>query len=348
MKIKSINTNAAILHQLRKPLIIDSIKLPSFLSKGQVLVELTYSGICGSQIGEIDGVKGPDKYLPHLLGHEGIGYVVEVGPQVSKISKGDKVLLHWMKSKGIESNVPIYEWKSKKLNAGLVTTFNNHAIVSENRVTKIINNLNDLDYLLLGCTASTAIGSIFKLSNVKKNNLVAVSGCGPIGLYIIKVLKYLKVKNIIAIDINQKKLNFAKQLGANLLINLKTKSFKSIKSKYSNGIDYFFECSGSTKVISQAFKHLNKNGSEILIGVPSYKKMSEFYTLDINLGKKLVGSKGGNFNPDKDLKSYINLINKKVFKNKNIIKNKINLNQLNDLIYETKKGHIVGKSIIVY
>ena len=74
MKINIKTTKAAILTRLRKPLIIDEINLPESLSENQVLVELIYSGVCGSQIGEIDGVKGPDKYLPHLLGHEGIGY----------------------------------------------------------------------------------------------------------------------------------------------------------------------------------------------------------------------------------------------------------------------------------
>ena len=107
-------TKAAILVKQKKPLVIDTIILPKKLKAGQVLVELIYSGICGSQLGEIEGVKGPDKFLPHLLGHEGIASVLEVGPRVKKVRKNDRVLLHWMPSSGINSQNPNYFWKNKK------------------------------------------------------------------------------------------------------------------------------------------------------------------------------------------------------------------------------------------
>ena len=107
-------TKAAILVKQKKPLVIDTIILPKKLKAGQVLVELIYSGICGSQLGEIEGVKGPDKFLPHLLGHEGIASVLEVGPGVKKVRKNDRVLLHWMPSSGINSQNPNYFWKNKK------------------------------------------------------------------------------------------------------------------------------------------------------------------------------------------------------------------------------------------
>ena len=73
---------AAILVESNKPLIIDDISLPDNLQFGQVLVEVHYSGICGAQINEIDAVKGPDKFLPHLLGHEGSGVVEKIGLNV--------------------------------------------------------------------------------------------------------------------------------------------------------------------------------------------------------------------------------------------------------------------------
>ena len=75
MKIK--NSTGAILVKNKKPLVIGTFYFPDRLYKGQVLIELIYSGVCGSQLGEIDGVKGKDNYLPHLLGHEGVGYVID-------------------------------------------------------------------------------------------------------------------------------------------------------------------------------------------------------------------------------------------------------------------------------
>src|SRR3989338_513475 len=111
MKIK-----AAILTQQCKPLEVDEIKLQSPLDYGQVLVKVVCSGICGSQLGEIDGVKGPDKYLPHLLGHEGSGVVEKCGKGVTIVKSGDHVVLHWKPGKGIQSATPCYKWGEKTVN----------------------------------------------------------------------------------------------------------------------------------------------------------------------------------------------------------------------------------------
>ena len=85
---------AAILVASERPLIIDDIALSDHLEYGQVLVDVHYSGICGAQINEIDAAKGPDKFLPHLLGHEGSGIVQEIGPGVTTVKKNDHVVLH--------------------------------------------------------------------------------------------------------------------------------------------------------------------------------------------------------------------------------------------------------------
>ena len=100
---------AAILVGQNKPLVVDQVELPNKLDFGQVLVKIHYSGICGSQLGEISGVKGPDAYLPHLLGHEGSGIVLQNGPNITKVKEGDHVVLHWRPGEGIEANPPKYK-----------------------------------------------------------------------------------------------------------------------------------------------------------------------------------------------------------------------------------------------
>lgn len=75
---------AAVLTESFRELSIEEIQLRDKLAVGQVLVEIQFSGVCGAQVNEIDAVKGPDKFLPHLLGHEGVGKVVDVGPGVKK------------------------------------------------------------------------------------------------------------------------------------------------------------------------------------------------------------------------------------------------------------------------
>ena len=98
---------AAILETLCEPLVLDEIEVPA-LECGQVLVQIHCSGICGAQIGEIDGKKGADKFLPHLLGHEGGGVVLETGPGVTQVRKGDHVVLHWRKGAGIHARPAKY------------------------------------------------------------------------------------------------------------------------------------------------------------------------------------------------------------------------------------------------
>ena len=149
---------AAILVENKKPLIIDDIILPDELQFGQVLVDLHYSGICGAQINEIDAIKGPDKFLPHLLGHEGSGVVKKTGPGVSTVKEGDHVVLHWRPSRGLQAPTPEYRWNGKKVNAGWVTTFNEQAVISENRLTVIPDYFDMRQAPLFGCAVTTAFG----------------------------------------------------------------------------------------------------------------------------------------------------------------------------------------------
>jgi len=106
---------SAILVKSKKPLIVTEVELPRDLEFGQVLVKVCYSGICGAQINEIDAIKGPDKFLPHLLGHEGSGVVEKVGKGVTTVKNGDHVVLHWRPSSGIQAPTASYKWKGKKL-----------------------------------------------------------------------------------------------------------------------------------------------------------------------------------------------------------------------------------------
>ena len=171
-----METEAAILIAQNKPLIIEKIKIQDKLKIGQVLVELYVSGICGSQIGEIDGVKGEDRYLPHLMGHEGCGRVKKVGPGVTKVKTGDKVVLHWRKGSGINSELPEYYLSDKKINAGWVTTFNKYAVISENRCTAIPESISNDEASLFGCSVTTGFGVIENNAKLRMGESIVVFG----------------------------------------------------------------------------------------------------------------------------------------------------------------------------
>ena len=123
---------AAVLHKTGSLLSITDVEFRGTLKIGQVLVKIFYTGICGKQIEEIQGKMGKDLFLPHCLGHEGVGQIVDLGPGVSKVRKQDFVVLHWMKGSGIEAELPELYWKNKKLNSGPITTFSKFSIRQHN------------------------------------------------------------------------------------------------------------------------------------------------------------------------------------------------------------------------
>ena len=111
-----MKTEAALLVQTGHPLVMAEIEMPA-LKPGQVLVEIAYSGACGTQVMEWRGDKGEDKWVPHCLGHEGVGRVLEVGSAVTKVKADDIVVLSWIKGAGIEAGGAKYDWNGKTVNA---------------------------------------------------------------------------------------------------------------------------------------------------------------------------------------------------------------------------------------
>ena len=142
--------SAAILEQINQPLAIyHDIETPQ-LKAGQVLVKIHYAGLCHSQLMESRGGRGEDKYLPHMLGHEGVGEVVELGAAVNKVAVGEQVVLGWIKGEGLDAGGSVYQQGQRSINAGAVTTFSNYAVVSENRLVTLPKNFNQKTAVLLG------------------------------------------------------------------------------------------------------------------------------------------------------------------------------------------------------
>ena len=204
---------AAILVESYKPLVIDEIQYPSELQYGQVLVKILYSGICGAQLNEINASKGPDKFLPHLLGHEGSGIVLKTGPGVSTVKERDHVVLHWRPSSGIQAPPAKYNWDGKVINAGWVTTFNDHAIISENRLTTIPKDFDMRIAPLFGCAVTTAVGVINNDAKVKIGQSVVIFGMGGVGINLAQSAAMVSANPIIGIDINDQKLALGKKFG---------------------------------------------------------------------------------------------------------------------------------------
>ena len=348
-KIKIKSMKAAVLFESKKPLKIINIDLPKFLLSGQVLVKLHYSGICGSQIGEIDTIKGKDKYLPHLLGHEGSGTVIEIGSNVKTVKPKDKVILHWRPGSGKQSKPPSYNYNGKKINAGWVTTFNEYGIISENRLTKVNSKINLTTAPLYGCAITTGFGVIKNNARLKKNNSLLVYGSGGIGLNMIQAAKLAKANPIIAVDIYNKKLLLAKKCGATHTLNsLKEKNFKLKLNKIlgDKKLDVFIDNTGIPKIIELGYEIISKKGKLVLVGVPPKGKKIRIYSLPIHFGKKIIGSEGGSSKPNKDIPNIIKIIKDKKINLTNLISKVYKLDKINKAIKDIRSGVVSGRVMI--
>ena len=338
---------AAILIAQRKPLIVEKIRHNEQLEIGQVLVELYTSGICGSQIGEIEGIKGVDKFIPHLMGHEGCGRVLKIGPGVTTVKEGEKVVLHWKKSLGINSSTPFYEYNGQKINAGWVTTFNKYAVVSENRLTSIPEKTPNDIAALFGCAVTTGFGVIENNAKLKIGESIVVLGAGGIGLNIIQAANLVSGYPIIAVDLYDERLKLAKRFGATHLINSKKKDFvKEINSIVGNNLDVFIDNTGSPTVIEKGYELINNEGRLILVGVPKKDKNINIFSLPLHFGKTISGSFGGECNPQKDIPRYMNLMSKGNFSLDEIITERYPLKDINIAISRIRDGSAAGRILI--
>lgn len=339
---------AAILTAQNEPLMVEEIQLPSSLEVGQVLVKVHISGICGSQIGEIKGVKGVDRYLPHLLGHEGCATVLDIGPGVSTVKKDDLVVLHWKKGSGIESKPPTYLWKDKKVNAGWVTTFNTHAVVSENRCTSIPKDTDKELAALFGCAITTGFGVIENNVNLKFGQSVLVFGSGGIGLNIIQASNLKSAWPIIAVDLYDNRLELAKRMGATHLINSSKKDFKKeIQEIISDKkLDVFIDNTGIPEIIEFGYEITHSQGKIALVGVPKNGNNINIFSLPLHFGKVIFGSHGGECRPEEDINRYLQMIKNRNISFNQIISKKYNLAEINTAINSMINGSNAGRILI--
>lgn len=339
---------AAILVEQRQPLVIAEIELPQQLDVGQVLVKIHYTGICGSQLGEIDGAKGPDRFLPHLLGHEASGTVLAIGPGVRHVKPDDLVVLHWRKGLGIECVPPVYSWQGKRVNAGWITTFNEYAIVSENRCTPIPSDSDLQVAALFGCAVTTGFGVVENNAKVKIGESVVVFGAGGIGLNIVQAASLVSAYPVIAVDLYNNRLQLAAEMGATHLINGSQVDAKSKIAEIIDdvGLDVFIDNTGQPRIIEMGYQLTKSQGRVVLVGVPRKGSEIQIYSLPLHFGKGLLGSHGGEANPTLDIPRYHNLFRLNRIKLRELITNTFGLSEINGTIQQMRTGKVKGRCLI--
>ncbi len=297
---------AAVLMELHQPLEIVELDVPQ-PKAGQVLVKVMATGICHTQLLEISGQNTSGPMNPNLLGHEGSGIVEEVGAGVSKVKKGDHVILSWIKGSGQNILPEKYHWNGKKINAGFVTTFNEYSLASENRVTVIPNEMPFPEAALIGCAVATGAGAVLHNAKVESGRSVLVVGVGGIGVNMVQAAALSGADPIIALDISDEKLEFSKQFGVTQTINSRVNSFAVIKEKITQivsgeGLDYAFDTSGRKEIMELIYDLVKKSsGKVVFCGVPNPPGLKiEIDPFPLYFGRRIVGTSGGETNPDID------------------------------------------------
>ena len=332
---------AAVLFELNRPLRIIDLPVPE-PGAGQVLVKMTYSGICHTQLLEIAGKNAAGPMNPNLLGHEGSGMVQKVGHGVKKVKEGDHVVLSWIKGSGANVLPKPYIYNGQKINAGYVTTFNEYSLASENRVTSITKKMPLKEAALIGCAVATGVGAVVNNAKVKKNKSVMVNGVGGIGINMVHAAELAKANPIIAVDINDEKLKFSKKFGATHTINPKKYDIISeIKNIIGeNGLDYAFDTVGRKETMELAYSSVNKfSGKAVLCGVPDPLGLKiEIDPFPLYFGRQLSGTGGGESNPDVDFEKYCNMFLNRKLKLSEMITHTVAIDEINKGIGLLKEG----------
>lgn len=292
--------------EVGKPLEIRSLGIPP-LRSGQVLVDVAYSGICHSQLLEMHGKKGPDRFLPHTLGHEGSGIVLEVASGVTKVRPGDHVVLSWIKGSGADVPSTIYESERGSVNSGAISTFMKRTVTCENRLTRIPTEMPLREAALLGCAIPTGAGIVVNTAKVHAGSSVAVFGAGGIGLSAILAARLQNAAKIIAVDVIDHKLQQARRAGATDLVNAQKQDpvGKIQELTGTGGADYAIEAAGRRETMEAAFRAVRPNGGLcVLAGNLPQGETITIDPFDLIRGKRIVGTWGGESNPDRDFPEF--------------------------------------------
>lgn len=316
---------AAILTELNAPLTVADIEVPP-LGVGQVLVRVQYATICGAQLGEIAGKKGPDKYLPHLLGHEGVGVVEAIGPGVTTKAVGDAVILHWRPSQGIQSGNVVYTMGQIKINAGPCTCFSEQTIVSENRLTLLPDGIDPKVAPLFGCALTTGYSVITNDAALKPGQSVLIFGAGGVGLALVQMAALVNAWPILVIDPVRSKVMAALEKGAT--------------GEYAAGdrFDVVIDTTGLSDVIEDAYRLTKPQGRTILVGVPRHDDPITIHSLPLHFGKVLTGSQGGNGVPHEDIQRIAALVRAGKLNLDGLITHEFPLEQINDALDLVRSG----------
>lgn len=336
-------TRAAVLVKTGSPLQIMDLDLPS-LKPGQVLVEMDFAGVCHTQLHEVRGKRGPDRFLPHVLGHEGAGLVLALGEGVTKVKAGERVVLTWIKGEGADVPSTIYESDIGTINSGAIATFMTHTVTCENRLVPISEALlPQRDASLLGCAVPTGVGTIVNTADVIKGSSVAIFGVGGIGMSAVLAAAMREAAIIIAVDIVDDKLTAAMAAGATHVVNANRENVveRIHEIMGGKGVDTVVEAAGKSETMEAAYNSAAYGGGLcILAGNVAFGEKICLDPYDLIKGRRLVGTWGGETKPDRDIPIYADMYVKGQLPFGQLVSHVWSLNEINTAFDELESGRV--------
>jgi S-(hydroxymethyl)mycothiol dehydrogenase len=332
----------------------------------EVLVRILASGVCHTDYGVKMGVYGSEGY-PFLLGHEGAGVIEAVGPGVTKHKPGDHVILAWRAPCGecrfcragkpnfcaasLNAEKRIQTHDGITLNQVLgIGTFCTHTLVHADQAVPYDASLPAPQMSLIGCGVMTGVGAALYAAGVRPGSSVAVFGCGGVGDSVIAGAKLGGATTIIGVDIDPKKLEWAKEFGATHTVNARegdpVAKIKELTG--GNGVNFSFEAVGRAETLDQALWSRDLAGTCVLIGVPGPGP-----TLDLplqkffDLGGHLCVSWYGDCLPSRDFPLLADWYRLGQLNLDKIVSRTISLDEVDDAFAAMERGETL-RSVIVF
>ncbi len=290
-----MQVKAAVAHQAGAPLSLETVELEG-PKAGEVLVEIKATGICHTDAYTLSGQDSEGKF-PCILGHEGAGIVVDVGPGVTSVKKGDHVIpLYTPECRECEyclnpktnlcQKIRVTQGQglmpdgTSRFRIGKETvyhymgtsTFSNFTVLPEISVAKIREDAPFEKVCYIGCGVTTGIGAVINTAKVEPGSNVVVFGLGGIGLNVIQGARMVGADMIVGVDLNPGREAIARKFGMTHFVNPKDLGDKDVVAHLveltKGGADYSFECIGNVKVMRQALECCHKGwGVSVIIGV---------------------------------------------------------------------------------
>ena len=279
---------------------------------------------------------------------KGGGTVVEVGPGVTKVKPGDRVVMHWIKGTGIDSAPPRFSHQGKTLSAGWVTTFSENSIVSENRLTPVNCDAGFDVLALLGCAVTTGLGIVFNNVGLKPGQSIAIFGVGGVGLNVIQGADLVNAYPVVAIDKSAQKLEFAKKFGATHIVNVEDGDTGAVLAEITNGrgFDAVVDTTGVNAVRETAYEATYNKGLTVFCGVPFAGDRISIDSFPLHFGRRIIGSHGGDTVPDVDIPRYLILYRLGRLKLDELISARFPLAEVNRAVELVGGGQTCGRCLL--